>query len=161
MSEAGAQRAARNDSNFLPQGARSMVLDPWRATLKASGRNPDSYRVGIIRSCLVTDDAERDWPAVRAAERYRGQVYRSFNKEESAAGGVSGNTREASIPQTWVVGNVEHCVRELTSFVREYGITDLVTWAVPPGMRPEQMNGSLERFVRNVAPRVKAAAAAA
>ena len=157
MSEAGAQRAARYDSNFLPQGARSMVLDPWRATLKASGRNPDSYRVGIIRSCLVTDDAERDWPAVRAAERYRGQVYRSFNKDESAAGGVSGNTREASIPQTWVVGNVEHCVKELTSFVREYGITDLVTWAVPPGMRPEQMNGSLERFVRDVAPRVKAA----
>jgi alkanesulfonate monooxygenase SsuD/methylene tetrahydromethanopterin reductase-like flavin-dependent oxidoreductase (luciferase family) len=160
MSEPGAQRAARNDSNFLPQGARSMVLDPWRATLRASGRNPDSYRVGIIRSCLVTDDAERDWPAVRAAERYRGQVYRSFNKDESAAGGVSGNTREASIPQTWVVGTVEHCVKELTSFVREYGITDLVTWAVPPGMRPEQMNSSLERFVRDVAPRVKAAAAA-
>ena len=60
MSEPGAQRAARHDSNFLPQGARSMVLDPWRTTLKASGRNPDSYRVGIIRSCLVTDDAERD-----------------------------------------------------------------------------------------------------
>jgi hypothetical protein len=58
-------------------------------------------------------------------------------------------------------GNVEHCVKELTSFVREYGITDLVTWAVPPGMRPEQMNGSLERFVRDVAPRVKAAAAPA
>src|SRR5947207_6317015 len=31
MSEPGAQRAARNDSNFLPQGPRSMVLDPWRA----------------------------------------------------------------------------------------------------------------------------------
>ena len=135
MSEPGAQRAVRNDSNFLPQGAREKVLDPWRAMLKASGRNPDSYRVGIIRSCLVTDDAEREWPAVRAAERYRGQVYRSFNKDESAAGGVSGNTRDASIPQTWVVGNVEHCVKELTSFVREYGITDLVTWAVPPGMR--------------------------
>jgi len=74
---------------------------------------------------------------------------------------IAENTREASIPQTWVVGNVEHCVNELTSFVREYGITDLVTWAVPPGMRPEQMNGSLERFVRDVAPRVKAAAAAA
>ena len=51
-------------------------------------------------------------------------------------------------------------MKELTSFVREYGITDLVTWAVPPGMRPEQMNYSLERFVRDVAPRVKAAASA-
>ena len=52
-------------------------------------------------------------------------------------------------------------MKELTSFVREYGITDLVTWGVPPGMRPEQMNSSLERFGRDVAPRVKAAAAAA
>ena len=58
------------------------------------------------------------------------------------------------------VSAVEHCVKELSSFVREYDITDLVTWAVPPGMRPEQTNGSLERFVRDVAPRVKAAAAA-
>jgi len=159
MAEAGALRAARFGTNLLPQGERARSLDPWLAKLAEEGRDPAAHRIGIIRSCLVTDDAERDWPAVRAAERYRGQIYRSFNKDESAAGGVSGNTREASIPQTWVVGNVEHCVKELTSFVREYGITDLVTWAVPPGMRPEQMNGSLERFVRDVAPRVKAAAA--
>src|ERR1700690_800683 len=161
LAEPGALRAARFDTNLLPQGPRARALDPWLDALTASGRDPESYRVGIIRPCLVTDDPERDWPAVRAAERRRMEVYRSFNKDESAAGGVSGNTREASIPQTWVVGNVEHCVKELTSFVREYGITDLVTWAVPPGMRPEQMNGSLERFVRDVAPRVKAAAAAA
>jgi hypothetical protein len=90
-----------------------------------------------------------------------GQLYRSFNKDESAAGGVSGNMREASIPQTWVVGNVEHDMKEPTSFVHEYAITDLATWAVPPRMRPEQMNGSLERFVRDVAPRINAAAAAA
>ncbi|MBL8675438.1 MAG: LLM class flavin-dependent oxidoreductase [Rhodospirillales bacterium] len=160
MSGAGAERAAKFDSNFLPQGARTAVLDPWRAALRGSGRDPDTYRVGIIRSCLVTDDRERDWPAVRAAERYRGEVYRSFNAGEGSAGGVAGNTREASIPQSWVVGDVEHCVRELTAFVREYGITDLVTWAVPPGMRPEQMDASLERFVRDVAPRLKAAAAA-
>jgi alkanesulfonate monooxygenase SsuD/methylene tetrahydromethanopterin reductase-like flavin-dependent oxidoreductase (luciferase family) len=156
MSGPGAQRAARYDSHFLPQGPRSAVLDPWRATMRASGRNPDTYRVGIIRSCLVTDDRERDWPAVRAAERYRGAVYRSFNSE-GAYGGVQQTASDPPIPQTWVVGDVEHCVKELTAFVKEYGITDLVTWAVPPGMRPDQMNGHLERFVRDVAPRLKAA----
>ena len=155
----GAERCARLGANLLPQGLKSETLDVWSSALKANGGDPGSRRIGIIRSCLVTDDRERDWPAVRAAERYRGQIYRSFNKDDSAGGGVSGNTREASIPQTWVVGDVEHCVNELTAFVREYGITDLVTWAVPPGMRPEQMNGSLERFVRDVAPRVKAAVA--
>jgi hypothetical protein len=56
------------------------------------------------------------------------------------------------------VGNAEHCVAELSAFVAEHGITDLVSWAVPPGLRPEAMNGSLERFARDVAPRLRAAA---
>jgi len=64
--------------------------------------------------------------------------------------GARGTCRSHSLSTAW-----------LTSFVREYGITDLVTWVVPPDIRPEQMNGSLERFVRDVAPRVKAAAAEA
>lgn len=160
MSDAGAQRAARFDCHLLPQGARAAVLDPWRETLSKSGRDPQTYRVGIIRSCLVTDDPDRDWPRVRAAERYRVQIYRSFTPG-TGAGGVAGNTDEVRIPQTWVVGDVEHCVAQLSAFIREYGITDLVTWAVPPGLRPDDMNASLERFVRDVAPRLKAAAQAA
>jgi hypothetical protein len=52
---------------------------------------------------------------------------------------------------------VEHCVAELSTFIVEYGITDLVTWAVPPGLRPAQMQPSLERFASDVAPRLKAA----
>lgn len=156
MSEAGAQRCARFDANLLPQGPRAMVLDPWHTALRDSGRDAGRYRIGIIRSCLVTDDAERDWPRVRAAERYRGQVYKSFSSG-SGAGGVAGNTDQERIPQTWVVGDVDHCVKTLADFVREFGITDLVTWAVPPGLRPDDMNPSLERFVRDVAPRLKQA----
>ena len=57
-------------------------------------------------------------------------------------------------------GQLNHCVAELSRFIREYGITDRVTWAVPSGIRPERMNGSLERFFRNVVPRLKAAVAA-
>jgi alkanesulfonate monooxygenase SsuD/methylene tetrahydromethanopterin reductase-like flavin-dependent oxidoreductase (luciferase family) len=154
MSASGAARAARFDANLLPQGERAQVLDPWIAALRAAGRSPDERRVGIIRSCFVTDDAERDWPAVRAAERYRGELYNRFFAE-------SGQERSwyragERIPQTWVVGNVDHCVAELSAFVAEHGITDLVTWAVPPGLRPEQMNRSLECFAREVVPRLKA-----
>jgi hypothetical protein len=47
-------------------------------------------------------------------------------------------------------------VNELAAFIREYALTDIVTWAVPPGMRPGQMNHSLERFARDVAPRPRA-----
>ena len=156
MSAAGAHRAARFDCHLLPQGPRDEVLDPWREAVRAAGRDPDARRVGIIRGCLVTDDRERDWPAVRAAERYRGQLYARFFAE---AGRFQAVARDAPrIPQTWVVGDVDHCAAELSSFVADHGITDLVTWAVPPGMRPEQMNASLERFARDVAPRLRAAA---
>ncbi|MGE0417667.1 MAG: LLM class flavin-dependent oxidoreductase [Acetobacteraceae bacterium] len=160
MSEAGAKRAARFDTNLLPQGPRATVLDPWRADLTASGRDPDRYRVGIIRSCLVTDDPDRDWPAVRNAERYRMATYARFQEDigtGAGAGGVKGNTEQTRIPQTWIVGTVDHCVAELTAFVREYGITDLVNWAVPPGLTPAAMAPSLERYFRDVVPRVKAA----
>ena len=57
----------RASTHLLPQGARDEVLDPWRDALRAAGRDPRAYRVGIIRGCLVTDDRERDWP--RCARR--------------------------------------------------------------------------------------------
>jgi alkanesulfonate monooxygenase SsuD/methylene tetrahydromethanopterin reductase-like flavin-dependent oxidoreductase (luciferase family) len=149
-------RTARHDAHLLPQGPRGAVLDPWEKALRADGRDPARYRVGIIKSCLVTDDPERDWPALREAERYRQSVYQSFRKAGAGGGGVAGNTDEARIPQTWIVGNVEACVAQLSAFITEFGITDVVTWAVPPGLRPEHMAPSLERFARDVAPRLRA-----
>jgi alkanesulfonate monooxygenase SsuD/methylene tetrahydromethanopterin reductase-like flavin-dependent oxidoreductase (luciferase family) len=158
MSEGGAKRVARFDTNFLPQGSREGAYDTWLGELKATGRDPKRYRIGIIRGCLVTDDRERDWPAVRAAERYRMRAYDKFREEAGGGhGGVAINTNENRIPQTWVIGNPDQCVEQLTSFIKDYAITDFVTWGVPPGMRPEQMSGSLERFARDVAPRLRAA----
>lgn len=159
MAEPGAERAARLGANLLPQGPRARSLDHWSREIRASGRDPEAFRIGIIRSCLVTDDPERDWQPVRAAERRRMEVYNRFREQAGGHGGVAGITEESRIPQTWVVGDADHCVAELTRFIREYGLTDIVTWAVPPGMRPEQMAPSLERFARDVAPRLKAATA--
>src|SRR5580692_9402266 len=137
LAEAGALRAARFDTNLLPQGPRARALDPWRDALTGSGRDPSDYRVGIIRPCLVTDDPERDWPLVRAGERRRMEVYSRFREEAGGHGGVAGIVQEERIPQTWIVGDVDHCVNELAAFIREYALTDIVTWAVPPGVRPE------------------------
>jgi alkanesulfonate monooxygenase SsuD/methylene tetrahydromethanopterin reductase-like flavin-dependent oxidoreductase (luciferase family) len=156
MSEGGARRAAHYGTHFLPQGLKRRSYDPWVAAVEADGRNPEDYRIGIIRSVLVTENRDADWPAVRAAERYRMELYNRFFAESGEGLGERGEP----IPQTWIVGDVEHCVRELKSFIGEFGITDLVTMAVPPGMRAEQMGGSLERLFRDVVPRVKAEAGA-
>jgi alkanesulfonate monooxygenase SsuD/methylene tetrahydromethanopterin reductase-like flavin-dependent oxidoreductase (luciferase family) len=154
MSEAGALRAARYDTHFLPQGLKGKAFDPWVEALTASGRDPADYRVGIIRSILVTDDRGADWPVVRAAERYRMELYNRFFAESGQGVGDRGEP----IPQTWIVGDVDHCVRELQAFVTEFGITDIATMAVPPGLRPEQMAPSLERLFTEVVPRLKAMA---
>jgi len=151
MSEAGARRAAKYNTNFLPQGLRSRSFDPWVEALSESGRNPWDYRVGIIRSILVTDDRNTDWPVIRAAERYRMALYQKFFEESGEGFGERGEP----VPQTWIVGDVDHCVSELIAFIDEFGITDLVTMALPPGLRTEQMAGSLERLFREVVPSVR------
>jgi len=154
MSESGALRAAHYDTNFLPQGLRSRSFEPWVDALQTSSRKPSDKRVGIIRSILVTDDKSKDWPVVRAAEKYRMKLYNRFFKESGEGFGEKGEL----IPQTWVVGDVDHCVAELSSFIEEFGITDIVTMAVPPGLRASQMGDSLERLFTQVVPRLKAGA---
>ena len=59
------------------------------------------------------------------------------------------------MPQTWIVGDIDHCVDEIKAFVRSFGITDIVSMAVPPGMRAGDMSQSLERLFTQVVPRVK------
>ncbi len=152
MSEAGAARAAGYGTHYLPQGLKRRSFDPWVAALRADGRSPADYRVGIIRSVLVTDDRNTDWPLVRAAERYRMALYQRFFEESGEGLGEDGEP----IPQTWIVGSVDHCVAELKAFIEAFGITDVVTMAVPPGLRAAQMSASLERLFREVVPRVKA-----
>jgi alkanesulfonate monooxygenase SsuD/methylene tetrahydromethanopterin reductase-like flavin-dependent oxidoreductase (luciferase family) len=159
-SPASVARAVRFDTNLLPQGPRTVVLDPWREQMRAAGRDPDRYRIGIIRSVLVTDDPERDWPPVRAAERYRMRVYGGF-ADAAGLGGQDMFKAEDRIQQRIIVGDVAHCVDELTRFVLELGLTDVVTWGAAPGLAPAAMTPSIERFAREVAPAVRAAVRAA
>jgi alkanesulfonate monooxygenase SsuD/methylene tetrahydromethanopterin reductase-like flavin-dependent oxidoreductase (luciferase family) len=151
MSEAGARRAARFDTNFLPQGLRRRSFDPWVEALRSSDRDPRDYRIGIIRSILVTDDRDTDWQVVRAAERYRMALYQRFFSESGEGLGERGEP----VPQTWIVGDTEHCLTALTEFIAEFGITDIVTMAVPPGLRAEQMAPSLERLFSDVVPALR------
>lgn len=160
-SRAGAQRAARFDTNLLPQGPTDSVLEPWQAELRASGRDPGDYRIGIIRGVFVTDDPERDWPPVKAAEDYRRGVYAELIRASADHQQLSGRPAEthkssALNPLRWTVGDVEHCVAELTAFMAEHQVTDLVTWGGPPGLSPSVMNASLERFATEVVPRLRA-----
>jgi alkanesulfonate monooxygenase SsuD/methylene tetrahydromethanopterin reductase-like flavin-dependent oxidoreductase (luciferase family) len=152
MSRAGALRAARHGANLLPQGDRREVLDPWREAL---GKDASGRRVGIIRSWLVTDDKERDWPPIREGERYKARLYEKWLREsgDDVTSALAGKREDAHpIPQTWIVGGPAECRAEIARFVREFGITDLVTMGVVPGVAPEVLSQSLERFAHEVMP---------
>ena len=167
-SRAGALRAARFDTNLLPQGPKAAVLDPWKEALAADGRDPGDKRVGIIRGVYVTDGSDPAddpvWEAVAAAEKYRRDVYVGIIKasadhkdaaRERAA--RTGPRRPDPLnPLVWTVGDADHCVAELTAMIRDHDVTDLVTWGGPPGLPPSVMTASLERMAHDVIPRIRA-----
>jgi alkanesulfonate monooxygenase SsuD/methylene tetrahydromethanopterin reductase-like flavin-dependent oxidoreductase (luciferase family) len=152
MTEAGARRAARYGFDFLPQGSRA-VLDLWRSEVVAAGGDPSQRRVGIIRPWLVTDDRDRDWPPIRAAERYRMKVYARFFEEADVGFGLG---VEGAISQNWIIGSPDQVEEQLGDFIEEHGFTDLITHGVPPGMSPDQITPSLTRFANEVMPALKA-----
>jgi alkanesulfonate monooxygenase SsuD/methylene tetrahydromethanopterin reductase-like flavin-dependent oxidoreductase (luciferase family) len=80
------------------------------------------------------------------------QVYARFFEEANASFGLG---HPDDIRQTWIVGDADHVHDELASFVDAHGFTDLITHGVPPGLAPEQITPSLERFAREVMPRLR------
>lgn len=153
MSEAGANRAARFGTNLLPQGRRSEVLDPYRAAVAAGGADPGERRVGIIRSFYVSDDRERDWPILREAERFRMAIYDRFMASTPDEYNWRGGD---AIPQNAFIGTADECIEEMVSFASEFGITDIASSGLPPGVDPDFMNRNVERLASEVVPAVKA-----
>jgi alkanesulfonate monooxygenase SsuD/methylene tetrahydromethanopterin reductase-like flavin-dependent oxidoreductase (luciferase family) len=156
-SPAGVARAVRFGMHILPQGPVEM-LPEWRDAMTAAGQDPAERRRGIIRTFFVTDDRDRDWPPLRAAERYRMQVYGGFS-EDAGTGGKEKFNEPDRIPQRVVIGDAARCIAEMTTFIRDYDLTDVVTWGSAPGMQPAAFTPSMERFAREVVPGVRAALA--
>lgn len=154
MSTAGAMRAARFGTHLLPQGKRAEVLDPWRAALEQNGVDPATKRVGIIRSFYVSDDRDREWPLIRDAERFRMSVYDKFMHDTPDDYGWR---EPGGIPQGSFMGTAEQCIEQIVGFAQEFGITNIASSGLPPGVDPAFMNENLHRMAEEVLPAVRAA----
>ena len=152
-SPASAERAARFDAHVLPQGDREQTLGSYYAQAKKLGTDTKGKRVGIIRGVFVTGDLERDMAKVKTSERYRMAFYKVL-MNESKQNIWSGDD---VIPQAWIVGDVATCIAELVDFIQDYGVTDIVSWGIPPHFSAAEMAPSLEAYATKVVPGVKAA----
>jgi alkanesulfonate monooxygenase SsuD/methylene tetrahydromethanopterin reductase-like flavin-dependent oxidoreductase (luciferase family) len=156
MQPPGAERAARLGLNLLPQLSRSTSLDPWVAAVAESGADPSQFRVGVIRSFLVTDDPERDGAVWRSSERYRMNAYADLFQETPDDYGDAWRSGDA-IPQRLFIGDADACAAEIQRMRDVFGITDVASGGLPPGVDPAFMAANLERLARDVLPKVRAA----
>jgi alkanesulfonate monooxygenase SsuD/methylene tetrahydromethanopterin reductase-like flavin-dependent oxidoreductase (luciferase family) len=61
-----------------------------------------------------------------------------------------------AIPQSVIVGDADEVTGELQQFIDTYGITDIASSGLPPGIDPDYMAANLERLARDVLPRLRA-----
>lgn len=151
-----AQRAARERLHLTIRGGRS-VYDAWAEGLRAQGDDPAEYQCVARRSFYVTDDAERAWGEIAPHIMYQTEAYEQWGFAGLGVSNQPDEQAEARARQTWMIGTAGQVVEQILAFRERVPFTQLLTFGVPPGMEPQKMNGALERFAREVMPRLRGA----
>lgn len=138
--------------------------------LVEAGRDPSAYPRALIREYYVADDAERAWAEVRP---YLGYVYREVYPPRwlrLVADDGAGGTRRVTDPNDpylrsaafardrFIVGDPEHCARELARYRDEVGVERLILRMQYPGQPAAQVERCLELTAAEVVPRLGRAA---
>ena len=148
--EPAARRAARLGLHLLPQADRTGGYDAWVDELRRLGRDPQEYRVGLIKSWFLADAGRDDplWTEVRERERYRGASYAPWLR----AGYVRPGPGAVAIDQGYMIGSSSEIIAQVDAATKFMPLTDIIGWGTPPGMDAELFNPRLERFAREVMP---------
>jgi alkanesulfonate monooxygenase SsuD/methylene tetrahydromethanopterin reductase-like flavin-dependent oxidoreductase (luciferase family) len=154
-----AERAARERLDLTIRGGRD-VYNAWAGGLRDQGEDVANYQCVTRRSFYVTDDPERTWAEIAPHVIYQTEAY-----DEWGASGLRATTEAAAemdrrARQTWMIGSADAVESMIRAYYERLPFTQLLTFGVPPGMAPEQMNPALERFAREVMPRLRQSDAA-
>lgn len=137
---AAARRAARLQTNFMPD---AFVPDDVLALY----RSLHDGQVSINPSVYVGD-----WDDVAEHFLYQYNRYREW-------GGGEPLERADDLPRDrYLVGTPEEVAAGIRAIAERTRCDRLFFWARPPGLSIERANRSLERFAKEVIPRVEAAA---
>jgi alkanesulfonate monooxygenase SsuD/methylene tetrahydromethanopterin reductase-like flavin-dependent oxidoreductase (luciferase family) len=168
MAEPGARRAARFGAHLLPQGDRAAVLDPWADCVRADGRDPHDYRVGVVRPFVVSDD-----PQAAAASSAGAVIARIAAGEPAPTEGlkvyqewfaevprnermmtqlVEGAAANRLVPQDAFIGSAPACVAEIEWMHQTFGITDVIIAGMAEGPSTDPVDANLARFATEIVP---------
>lgn len=136
--EPAARRAARLGADFMPDAyVPAEVLDLYRS-LRPGGRisiNPTVY-IG-------------DWDEVAPHLLYQANRYLEWG----------GGTQIASVVELprdrYIVGSVDEVTAGVQALIDRTGCDRLFFWARPPGLSIDLANRSIERFAKEVMPRIR------
>jgi alkanesulfonate monooxygenase SsuD/methylene tetrahydromethanopterin reductase-like flavin-dependent oxidoreductase (luciferase family) len=146
-----AERAARERLHLTIRGSRD-VYDAWANGLHERGEDVGAYQCVTRRSFYVTDDPDRAWAEIGPHAVYQTRAY-----EQWGAAGLDATTdaqeqTDLRSRQTWIIGTPDEVAAEIRRYHERLPFTQYIGFGVPPGMAPEAMNASIERFAREVMP---------
>ncbi len=149
-----AGRAARERLHLTIRGGHE-VYAVWADGLRAQDEDVSKYQCVTRRSFYVTDDAERTWSELAPHVRYQTEAYDAWGAAGQHATAATEAEGERRARQTWMIGNADEVEAQIHAYHQRLPFTQLIGFGVPPGMAPARMTPALERFAREVMPRLR------
>jgi alkanesulfonate monooxygenase SsuD/methylene tetrahydromethanopterin reductase-like flavin-dependent oxidoreductase (luciferase family) len=146
---AAAERAAREKLHLTIRGSTE-VYDAWANGLRERGEDVTAYQCVTRRSFYVTDDPERAWADISPHVTYQTDAYATWGAGSVAAESPADAALRAR--RTWDIGTPAEVAAAIRAYHARMPFTQYIGFGVPPGVEPERMNASLERFAREVMP---------
>lgn len=157
------RRAGRiGDGYISSRAAPGRVAESFRmaAEARAEAGRPGQPIVGLLQNGYVTEDPERDWPAVRHGVGHQLGVYAGWRVGTDVPGKDLEilPPPEDDIRRTTAFGTPDEVVAFLAPIVEElarYDEAHLVVRLHYPGMTAEPAARAIELYAREVAPRLR------
>jgi alkanesulfonate monooxygenase SsuD/methylene tetrahydromethanopterin reductase-like flavin-dependent oxidoreductase (luciferase family) len=154
--EAPGRRAARFGAGLLHLGPPA-VYESYAAALRADGVDPATMPVLAFRRCVVSDDPDRTWAAMRDQEQYASSLYATWYGEAADLPGDADRLRAPvdadAARRAYLIGPPDDIVARLAEVRRDVPFTHLLVPGTVSGLPPSDTAPRLERFAREVIPR--------
>ena len=163
------ERAGRIGDGYISSRVSPERLDEafaLAARVRAAHGHPGSPIVAVLQNGFVSDDPERDWPMVRAGIGHQLGTYAGWRAGTDVAGRPLDvmPPDETDIRRTTAYGTPPEVVDALAPLVRvlsRYDESHLIVRLHYPGMTAEPAERAIRTFAAEVAPELRARAAAA